>query len=99
MQIKDLLNSVCRLYDTTTDKITSVEKTQKTVIPRIIFANVAKECGWTYKEIGAAIKRTPGMVAYYVNSKRKDTILYKRGYNSLKNIVTNESEQSRNIEA
>ncbi|MDR1340821.1 MAG: hypothetical protein LBK58_12320 [Prevotellaceae bacterium] len=91
IQIAELLDKTCELYDIAKEEIISRDTSQNALVPRIVFINVAKEYGWTYAEIGQAINRTPSAIFHSINSKLKKTALYERGYNSLKNATINES--------
>jgi chromosomal replication initiation ATPase DnaA len=91
IQIAELLDKTCELYGIAKEEIISGDKSQDILIPRIVFINLAKEYGWTYTEIGRAVNRSVPAIFHSINSRLKDTVLYKRGYNSLKSATIHES--------
>jgi hypothetical protein len=90
VQLRDLLKKTCEIYEITTDEILSEKRNTDLIISRVAFANAAKWCGWTPDRIANELNRSPSMVASYLKSKQKETMLYRRAYNSLINYVKND---------
>jgi hypothetical protein len=87
IKITDVLKRTVELYDVTEEDIRAKRKDSEMQIPRLVFVNIAKMYGWTHAEIAKTINRSIGDVTHYLGPKmkQKNTVLYRRGYNSMIN--------------
>ncbi|MDR1553061.1 MAG: hypothetical protein LBS69_06325 [Prevotellaceae bacterium] len=89
IEIVNILERVLKLYEVTGEEMKSKSRNIDLQIPRLVFVNIAKKYGWTHKEIGKVINCSASNVTYYLseNPKQKNTVLYRRGYNSMINKI------------